>query len=249
MQQTHVKNRFWEIDTMRGVAICMMVLFHTLFDLTFLGVAAIEVSSGFWRYFAYVTAFLFVFLVGVSLTISSAHARRVLPKRTYYLKYIQRGLFIFGLGLAITLVTWLIIGPWFIRFGILHLIGISIILSIPLLRFKWINLVAGILIIFAGVMVHTIRGPDWLLFLGIHSPSFYTVDYTPLLPWFGVVLLGIFLGNLAYPEGKRRWMVPDLKFPLRDGLVLLGRHSLAIYVVHQPIILLLIMAFSGNWML
>ncbi|MBP1928012.1 putative membrane protein [Methanolinea mesophila] len=246
MQQTHVTQRFWEIDTMRGVAICMMVLFHTLFDLTFLGVAAIQVSTGFWRYFAYVTAFLFVFLVGVSLTISSAHARKVLSPRAYYLKYIRRGLFIFGLGLAVTLVTWIIIGPWFIRFGILHLIGISIILSIPFLRFRWINLVAGILVIIAGEVVHTIRGPDWLLPLGIHSPTFYSVDYTPLLPWFGVVLLGIFLGNLAYPDGKRRCKVPDLKFPLRNGLVFLGRHSLAIYVIHQPVIILLIMAVTGT---
>ena len=68
--------RFWEVDGIRGIAILMMVVFHILFDLNFFSVYAVNVSTGFWRYFGYATASLFLFIVGVSLAISHARAAR-----------------------------------------------------------------------------------------------------------------------------------------------------------------------------
>lgn len=78
------------------------------------------------------------------------------------------------------------------------------------------------------------------------NTSTVRVDYFPLLPWFGVVLIGIWLGNTAYSNGARRfrlpnWQVPALTFPLGW----LGRHSLTIYLIHQPLLFaLLIPALS-----
>ncbi|HIH26694.1 MAG TPA: DUF1624 domain-containing protein, partial [Methanoregulaceae archaeon] len=79
-------------------------------------------------------------------------------------------------------------------------------------------------------------GSDWLLWLGIHPPTFYSVDYTPVFPWLGVVLIGVFFGNIIYPGGRQRWQ-PGVPAPVKETAGFLGRHSLAIYLIHQPVIL------------
>ncbi len=121
--------RFFEIDLLRGIAIAMMVLFHTLFDLFWFGIYPVTVTSGFWQYFTFGTATLFLLVVGISFTISYARAARRLAPVPLYLKFLKRGAGIFALGLLVTLATWLYLGEGFIVFGILHLIGVSIILA------------------------------------------------------------------------------------------------------------------------
>ena len=121
------------------------------------------------------------------------------------MKYLQRGLKIFGLGLIITLATWIWPGEGFIVFGALHCIGISIILAYPFLRFRYQNLLLGIILISIGIILKNFTFDFyWLLWLGFTPSTFYTVDYFPLLPWLGVVLIGIFVGNIIYPNFKRR---------------------------------------------
>lgn len=241
MNTTHVPSRFPEIDIARGVAVIMMVVFHIAFDLNYLGIVALPVSQGFLRLLALTTAGLFLFIVGISLSISSAHARKVLSRKDFILKYLGRGASIFLLGLAITLVTWLLLPGGFVIFGILHLIGLAVFIS-PLFTGRyWPNLLAGAVIIALGPVVAGLRGNTLLLWLGVQPPSFYSVDFTPVFPSLGVVLLGVFFGMTLYPGGKET-------FPLRRArpLEFLGRHSLAIYLIHQPvIILILLLLFPG----
>ena len=73
--------RYQEIDMVRGIAILMMIFFHTVFDLSFFRISAIDPSSGFWRYFAFSTASLFLLIVGISLTLSHARAVSTLSGR------------------------------------------------------------------------------------------------------------------------------------------------------------------------
>ncbi len=69
----------------------------------------------------------------------------------------------------------------------------------------------------------------------------YSVDYFPVFPWFGVFLIGIFLGNVLYPKYERRIQIPDLsRFFVVRFFCFLGRHSLTIYLLHQPILILLL---------
>lgn len=245
MKNTHVRNRYGEIDFARGIAILMMVVFHTVFDLSFFGIVPISVSTGFWRIFALSTAFLFVFLVGISLSVSAANAEKKLSRRNFVLKFFFRGLMIFGLGLAITLVTWLYLGNGFIIFGILHLIGISIILSVFFLRFTLLNLISGIAIIITGIIIQWYNGPFWLLWAGIHPETFYSLDYTPLFPWFGVVLIGIYVGKKIYPGGKRADTLGLIQHLDNNVVSFLGKHSLLIYILHQPLIILIIWLITG----
>ncbi|HNI42045.1 MAG TPA: heparan-alpha-glucosaminide N-acetyltransferase domain-containing protein, partial [Methanoregulaceae archaeon] len=75
MTASHVPERYPEIDIARGIAVVMMVIFHIAFDLSFLGIAGIPVSSLPWRAFAMATAALFLLLVGISLSISAGYAK------------------------------------------------------------------------------------------------------------------------------------------------------------------------------
>src|ERR671910_50151 len=196
--------RFWEVDAARGVAIGMMVVYHLMYDLDYFGGYPIESTSGFWARFADATASAFLFLVGVSLAISYARASAGHPGRSLFGKYLLRGIRIFAYGMALT-VVFLVFGMGVVAFGILHLIGVSIILAYPLLRYRFANLFLGLSLLAAGVYMR-IEGlssqSPWLLPFGVVPENLVMPDYRPLLPWFGVVLLGVFAGNVVY--GGRR---------------------------------------------
>jgi uncharacterized membrane protein len=239
-------SRYQEIDLVRGIAIIMMVLYHTLFDLSFFGIFPVDVLQGFWRYFAFATASLFLLIAGISLTLSRSRIPATVSHHQITLKFVQRGAGIFFLGLLITLCTWLYLHEGFIVFGILHLIGVSIMISPLFFRFKKRNIVFGSLCILTGYFISTIQGPIWLLPFGIHPATFWSVDYEPLFPWFGCVLIGMGLGEYLYPEGVRTFTPPQIPVIITQPLAFLGRHSLVIYLVHQPLIIVLLAALSGT---
>ena len=238
-------SRLWEIDLFRGIAILMMIVFHTLFDISFFGIAPLNVSTGFWHYFAYATASFFLLIVGVSLIVSHARARQKISGLPLALKFFWRGAFIFALGLLVTLGTWLYLREGFVIFGILHLIGISILLSPLFFRFGKMNVLLGLACIPAGWIISGMSGPAILLPLGIIPPGFTSVDYTPLFPWFGMVLIGMGIGKFLYASGERRFKAPQIPELIVTPLSFLGRHSLVIYLVHQPVILLLLTLMTG----
>ncbi len=224
--------RFWELDFLRGLAIIMMIVFHLIFDLYYFGGYGFDVNSGFWLYFARATALIFVTLVGICLAISYNRS-----SGNFWVKNLERGLKVFGFGLLITLITFLVFKNNFIVFGILHFIGVSVILSILFLRFTYLNLVLSAVFIIIGFYLYSLVFDfSWLIWLGLEPSNFYTFDYFPIFPWFGAILFGIFLGKKIYSQGERRFRVKEISNPLIKLFSFLGRHSLIIYLIHQPII-------------
>ena len=232
-------DRFWDVDAVRGVAIVMVVFYHLIFDLDNFGGYPVESTAGFWAIFADTSAFLFVFLAGLSLSISRARAGA--EERNLFGKYLSRGLRIIGWGMLITLVFRLV-DFGYVIFGILHLIGLSIILAYPLLRFRYANLVLGLFVIAAGVYMRTqdfvMGGAAGVLLtpLGVLPEGLLMPDYRPLLPWFGVVLLGLFFGNAAYLVWRKHSPPAPVPRAARP-LAFLGKHTLFIYLVHQPVLI------------
>ncbi len=234
--------RFWEIDLLRGIAIIMMIIFHILFDLDFLGVVQINLYSGVNLLFLHSIGIIFLLLVGVSLSLSYSRSENVLPKRKIWLKFIKRGIIVFCLGLIITVVTWFSLDRGFIIFGVLHCIGLCIIFSVPFLKYRFSNLVLGAILVFIGIVLKTmVFDFPWFLWAGFVPRGFYTIDYFPILPWFGVVLIGVFIGNILYSNYKRSFHINDFsRFKFVKLFCFLGRHSLVIYFIHQLVILSLI---------
>jgi len=222
--------RFWEIDTARGIAIILMVVFHLFRDLKYFQVFAFE-SFGFWWVFPRIIASMFIFLVGISLSVSYSRT-----KNKSFRKYLKRGLKIFSWGLIITAVTWAMVPESFIFFGILHFIGVGVIIAYPFLKKPKYNLQAGLaFVVFGWVISGFFFDFPYLMPLGFFARGIQTFDYFPLFPWFGLVLIGTWFGNLLYPDGERYLKIKNIDNTTTRILSFMGRNSLKIYLIHQPI--------------
>jgi uncharacterized membrane protein len=113
-------------------------------------------------------------------------------------------------------------------------------------RFGKYNIFLGLVCIAIGLFTATFQGPLWLLPFGIDPPSVTSVDYTPLFPWFGVVLIGLGAGEYLYTKGVRQFTMPAVTKLVATPLSFLGQHSLIIYLIHQPVIILLLGAVTGT---
>lgn len=161
------------------------------------------------------------------------------PASTQFPKYLKRGLKLFTLGLVLTAVTRAFLPEKYILFGILHFFGVSAVLAYPYLRLKEENLFMALLFLIPGLwLAERTFGFSTLVWLGFRPEQFQTLDYFPIFPWFGLVLLGIYIGNTLYSGGFRQFAVPALESSgTVKGFAWLGKHSLFIYFIHQPLFL------------
>jgi len=237
--------RFWEIDLLRTIAIVMMIIFHTLYLLNYFDIQYTGVPGPYHGFWWWITRLMiigpFTFLTGVSLTISHSRGKGIS-------KFLLRGLKIFAWGMAITLLTWLIAPEEYVRFGILHFFGVAFILAPFFLRFRYINLILGVAVMALNIYLVDQRvfvDSPWLLWLMIYPHR--TLDYWPLQSWFGLFLVGMFAGEMLYPQGNRRFHIPDFNNPVTSALTLPGRHPLVIYLAQWPALIgILLLLFPTN---
>jgi uncharacterized membrane protein len=233
------------VDVLRGVAVVMMVVYHFVFDLSFLGVSDTVFRSPFWFYFQRVTATTFVLLVGVSLhlralSLTARHGR--IP----YGPFLRRGLTVLCWGLVLTGVTWLAVGrEQAIRFGILHFIGVAMLAAYPFLRLGAANLALGAAFLLFGKWLQTQTFDlPMAVWLGFEPAGHTYLDFFPFIKWFGVVLLGLFVGSVLYGSNGRRFPAPDVnRWAPARALQTIGVWSLPIYLVHQPLLLAILLAW------
>lgn len=212
-------HRAWELDFLRGLSILLMVIYHTAYDLKeFYG---LPVPYDHFLIYPLTKLFAGLFIAICAISCGFSHHNT------------RRGLLLLLVAAGITLVTWITVPGSNIFFGILHLLGVSILLYpwLHKLRPHYLTL-AGLLIIGVSPWVNSITmNHDWLVPLGISSSSFTSVDYFPLFPWLGVFMIGIAIGLWFYPTPS------SLFKPRPENLInRIGRHTLIIYIVHQPLV-------------
>jgi len=224
-------SRYQMIDLLRGIAILMMFSYHFSFDLHYYGFIVQDFyNSAFWVYYRSLIVSLFLLLVGVSLHLATAKG---IKTASYFRRL---GLLLFFAGL-VSITTYLQFAERMIFFGILHFIAVASILALAFTRFYWFNLITGIAMIVLALSVqHVFFDQPLLQWFGLMTHKPLTEDYVPLLPWFGVVLIGLFLGKFIYQNNSmplfQNWHSHHIAV---RTLTFAGRHSLLIYMLHQPV--------------
>lgn len=224
-------NRYTELDLLRSLAILGMIVYHVMFDLVAFYDVSADLTHGGWLFFQRTVAIIFLLLVGISFAIS--HHR---TQQHVFRKFLKRSAVILACGLLISCVTYSVDPNTYVRFGVLHLIGVSMFLLPLVTRFKYWNLLIAAVLL-TGFWMHT-TGSTLLIPLGFPPADFQTVDYFPLIPWFGVILIGLWIGQEFYVR-RLSWRssLPSLLTTHDSLLTRPGRHALIIYMIHQPIIL------------
>lgn len=231
-------NRCALLDTLRGLTVINMLLFHAIWDLVY-------IFGRDWHWYHGTGAYIWQQCICWTFILLSGFCTGM-GKHT-----LRRGLVVFGLGAMVSIVTAVFMPEDLIVFGVLTLIGSCMLLT-ALLKpcLQKVPPVVGLAASFAlfaftkhinagyvGIFKYQLAQlPDWLYrnyataYFGFPQPDFYSTDYFSLLPWLFLFLCGFFLYQLA---GKQilsvRWKgIAPLNF--------IGRHALEIYVVHQPVI-------------
>lgn len=258
------QKRYIEIDLLRSLAIALMVVYHTAYDLAYFWDWNFDPRAKEWWLLARMTATLFLLLVGISFAISWSRANKTPPPNyakasmgrrgvsTHvdhrYWKYLKRATVIGAGAMAVTIATYLVDPETYVRFGILHLIATATLLLPLVARLKEWNALLGIIIIASAEFFHGQHALSPLLLpIGITFPGFQSVDYFPLFPWFGVILVGYAIGYFLYVRSPR-WQqsFPIFHFPFFIPLGWPGRHALFLYLIHQPILFLLLWIILGK---
>lgn len=235
-----LSHRFGLIDTLRGFWLLNMIAFHLCYD-----IFVIYGYDSMWYAHTGVVIWercicvSFILLSGISLHFSRHPFRR--------------GIIINLAGFLITTVTFFAMPSQVVWFGVLNLIGTAMIITAAL-RFlldrinPYLGAALSLLFfaVFYGVPHHYIGFFGWNLrmlpdflyqfryaaFLGFPSAGFHSSDYFPLIAWIFLFVLGYFLWSIVQRLHKEEWF--------RRGfapLSFLGRHSLLIYLLHQPVLM------------
>ena len=233
-------SRIAAIDIARGVALVAMAIYHFTWDLEFFGYIDPGMTAvGGWKLFARCIASSFLFLAGVSLFL--AHGRFI-----RWPGFLRRFAMVAGAALAISLVTYFAVPGGFIFFGILHQIALASLLGLAFLRLPAVLiLVMAALIIAAPQFLRSeFFDQPWWWWTGLSSAYPRSNDYVPVFPWFGAVLIGMAVAKLAVRAGITEQMAAWTFGGWSRPLILAGRHSLAVYLVHQPVLIACIWLFA-----
>jgi uncharacterized membrane protein len=223
--------RITGLDTLRGACVILMTLFHLSYDLYFFSrFPAWVIFNPFMTFCQLASSWGFILLAGISSRLSRSN--------------LKRGALVLLGGAAVSVITYL----WgdFVRFGILQFLGCAMVLY-GLTHRLWEKLprrAAPVcyLVLFAvsRMALPLVMEVPHLYPFGIITPGFRSADYYPLFPWFFWFLFGTWLGGLLTEKGPPAWL-SGLR---QRQLAFLGRHALAAYFIHQPVLVALSAALS-----
>ncbi|HHW06291.1 MAG TPA: DUF1624 domain-containing protein [Clostridia bacterium] len=214
------RQRYLELDFLRGITLIAMILWHLAWDLMYYYDYPFRLDRGVMYWGFQFIAPTFMLLAGISCSFTRNHYRRAWRVLLF--------------AMVITIGSYFYDPEQAILFGILHFMGVNMLLYPVYRRWpNWLLLTMALLLVLSGRMVAGVdMSHNWLLPLGFRSSTYRSFDYFPLIPYAGYFLTGVVLGRVLYPNGQARFRVPMPPNPISR----LGQHSLTVYLVHQPVL-------------
>jgi uncharacterized membrane protein len=237
------KTRWLALDAARGLAVMAMIVFHLIWDLSHFGYAPATLPwSAPVRIFGHSIAFAFLFIAGVALVL--AHRARM-----RWPAFWRRFAIIVAAAALVSAGTYVAFPKAFVFFGILHCIAVASLIAVPFLFAPWPVALAGGAFFLAGgeFLASPVFNADWLQWIGLSTSEPMTQDWRPLFPWAGALLLGVAAAKLPLPVYGESAGVrgdPPPASGARTWLPFLGRHSLLIYLAHQPALFALLLGIA-----
>ncbi len=230
--------RWRALDLARGLSVVAMIVFHTIWDLSHFGYIAANIPwSPAMRLFGHAIAFAFLFIAGVSLALASVDG---LDMRMFGRRLARVG----AAAALVTLGTWMVFPGAFVFFGILHCIVVASIVALAFLRAPWpLTLCAALFCFIAPALLTSpaFNAPA-LFWLGLGTRETMTQDWRPFFPWAGALLLGVASAHALRLPARAATALSEPAGGVMRATCFLGRHSLGVYLLHQPLLFAL---FSG----
>ena len=221
--------RIAAIDAWRGIAIVAMIAYHFAFDLRYFGVTHSDFEHDrFWLTARSLILGSFMLIAGISLALATHRPNGAL-------RFIRHVAIIAAAALMVTAASALMFPQSFIWFGVLHAIALSLLLARPVARRPGLAAMLGVIVIVLGLTYTDARFDNRALgWIGFMTSKPTTEDYVPLFPWSGLLFLGLAVAPWMSRNASR-----SLAFLARAPRALrwMGQHSLAIYLIHQPVLM------------
>jgi len=235
------------LDILRGFAVFLMILFHLNYSLVYIFWSDIlNFSEIFWYSIWKLAAITFILVAGISY----AFAQRKYGNKIYK-KYFQYAFILGILAASISIWTYFLFPEQFIVFGVLHFFALSFLLLPYVTQFlKGFSIFLALGIIVYGVYFIPTMEHSYFSALWFHSLSFFSADYYPLFPWFGVLLLGysVWVFIQTYRLYWVLWFWTSER-NIQAYLKILGKNALFVYLIHQPLIISILFLLQLLWVL
>jgi len=236
------------IDAYRGFALVNMIAYHGFYDWVYILSMPLAwfstIGVYIWQQFI---VFSFVLISGLVFNYAK-HPRK-------------RGMILCFWGFFLTICTYFFVPQELIVFGILSFLGSAMLITSMLGKNNYTAVISFFCVVgflltegwqngywgFYGIKLAALAfNPSdnlGLFILGIPGISNYSADYVPIFPWIFVFWLGFFGGQMVNYHGKicsKTVNIASKDAWWYKNLAFLGRHTLIIYLLHQPILYFLL---------
>lgn len=236
--------RLEKLDIFRWVAIFLMIIFHLNYTLiNIFSINLLNFSNTFWFIIWKISVFLFIFISWIWFFLAEKKYNKKIIK-----KYIKVSAFLWIIAIFISIITYFIL-DWqqYIKFWIIHFFSLSFLLLLIFRLFKFYNLFLWTIILIYGLYFIPIINSEYFYYLWFTYPWFKSADYYPIIPYFWIMLywyiFALFLDKIGKIyifkiKGKNNFIWTLLSY--------MWKKSLLIYIIHQPIIILILYIIFGN---
>jgi len=219
-----MNKRCFELDLLRGAAVILMVCFHFGYDLALFGYTSYKTTVDI-EWIVFRGVILSMFLLGVGMSSYLAYSDGINWKKVW--KHTAK---LTVVSVVISIGSYFIFPEQWIYFGVIHFVTIATLVSLAFLNRPYLALILGVGIIVSYILGYFHFDPILVYSVEHFSIPKYTVDVVSFTPWFGTVLIGMFLMH------KKLFGIAIKENKTGQRVAFLGKHSLIIYLLHQPIL-------------